>query len=115
MQIRKVTFIREKLFEEMGRRPEHPFIRAVALAVIHNPFAGLAAVEDLSALWEMGGLLGEELMPDLIRMLDRPAVSYGKGAIVGVPDAPRPSEIVVALAIADGGRLWNRCGGEPAR
>ena len=32
---------------------------------------------------------------------------------VTVADAPRPDEIVVALALADGGRLNNRCGERP--
>ena len=118
-------------------------------------------------------------MPDLVKLLDGPAVSYGKGALVGVEmehggacvhpmlgkpmraaigggkavissnvkvaaagasldvplghkddswsfphfdtitvsvaDAPRPNEIVVVMAIADGGRLRNRCGTEPIR
>ena len=30
-------------------------------------------------------------------------------------DAPRPDEILVVMAIADGGRLLNRCGTEPIR
>jgi len=34
---------------------------------------------------------------------------------VSVADAPRPREIVVVTAIADGGRLCNRCGTEPVR
>jgi hypothetical protein len=34
---------------------------------------------------------------------------------VSVADAPRPDEILVAMAIADGGRLRNRCGTEPIR
>jgi hypothetical protein len=34
---------------------------------------------------------------------------------VSVPDAPRPEEIVVVMAIADGGRLNNRCGSAPIR
>jgi hypothetical protein len=34
---------------------------------------------------------------------------------VMVPDAPRPDEIVVVMAIADGGRLAPRCGKSPAR
>jgi hypothetical protein len=34
---------------------------------------------------------------------------------VMVADAPRPDEIVVAMAIADGGRVWNRCGNGPIR
>jgi hypothetical protein len=32
-----------------------------------------------------------------------------------VADAPRPDEIVVAMAIADGGRTWPRCGSAPIR
>jgi Amino acid synthesis len=34
---------------------------------------------------------------------------------VTIGDAPRPDEIVIVLAIADGGRLNNRCGTEPIR
>jgi hypothetical protein len=34
---------------------------------------------------------------------------------VSVADAPRPNEILVVMAIADGGRLQNRCGTEPIR
>ena len=29
-------------------------------------------------------MLGERLMPDLVKLIDGPAVSYGNGAIVGV-------------------------------
>jgi hypothetical protein len=134
---------------------------------------------DLTELFEAGRALGEQLMPDLVRLLQRSPVSYGKGAIVGIngefehggacihpmlgkpmraavgggkavipsnvkvtacgasldvplshkddswsfdhfdtisvamPDAPRPDEIVVVLAIADGGRLHPRCGKAP--
>jgi hypothetical protein len=34
---------------------------------------------------------------------------------VSVADAPRPDEILVVIAIANGGRLRNRCGTEPIR
>jgi hypothetical protein len=34
---------------------------------------------------------------------------------ISVADAPRPNEILVVMAIADGGRLRNRCGTEPIR
>ena len=34
---------------------------------------------------------------------------------VSVADAPRPDEILVVMAIADGGRLRNCCGIEPIR
>ena len=178
--IRKLVTLREQVLGEMGEAAARPVVRAVGLAVIANPYAGRFAA-DLSLLFRAGAELGERLMPELVRLLDGPAVSYGKGAIVGVrgemehggacvhpmlgrpmraalgggqavipsnvkvaaagavldlplghkddpwsfphfdtitvmvADAPRPDEILVAIAIADGGRPNNRCGTEPAR
>jgi hypothetical protein len=180
LEIRKIVTTREIVFSELGVAASRPVVRAVGMAVIRNPFAGKFA-EDLRELFEAGAAIGERLMPELVKMLDGPAVSYGKGAIVGVQgemehggacvhpmlgkpmraaigggkavigsnvkvaapgaildvplghkddswsfahfdtvtvsiaDAPRPYEILVALAIADGGRLNNRCGAEPIR
>lgn len=180
LDIRKIVTTREVIFSELGHAPLRPVVRAIGLAVINNPYAG-KYVEDLRALFEAGAALGERLMPELVRLLDGPAVSYGKGAIVGVQgemehggacvhpmlgkpmraaigggkavigsnvkvappgaildiplghkddswsfahfdtvtvsiaDAPRPHEILVAMVIADGGRLNNRCGTEPIR
>jgi hypothetical protein len=179
-EIRKIVTTREVIFSELGYAPPKPVIRAVGLAVIHNPYAGKFS-EDLRQLFEAGAMIGERLMPELVKLLDGPAVSYGKGAIVGVQgemehggacchpmlgkpmraaigggkavigsnvkvappgasldvplghkddswsfahfdtvtvsiaDSPRPHEILVALAIADGGRLNNRCGDGPIR
>ena len=178
--IRKIITLREVIFSELGREAARPIIRAVGIGVIRNPFAGRWA-EDLRPLYEAGAALGERLMPELTRLLDGPAVSYGKGALVGVfgemehggacvhpmlgrpmraalgggqalissnvkvaapgtsidvplghkddawsfehfdtvtvsvADAPRPDEIIVIMAIADGGRLNNRCGSAPIR
>src|SRR5213595_1862373 len=180
IEIRKLIITRETVFSELGVEADRQITRAVGMAVIRNPFAG-QWVEDLRPLFEAGAALGERLMPELARLLDRPAVSYGKGALVGVagemehggacvhpmlgrpmraavgggqavigsnvkvaapgtlldvplghkdepwsfehfdtitvsvPDAPRPEEIIVVMAIADGGRLHNRCGSAPIR
>lgn len=180
LEIRKIVTMREVVFSELGVAAARPVVRAVGMAVIRNPFAGKFA-EDLLELYQAGAEIGERLMPELVKMLDGPAVSYGKGAIVGamgemehggacvhpmlgkpmraaigggkavigsnvkvaapgaildvplghkdnswsfahfdtitvsIADAPRPYEILVALAIADGGRLNNRCGAEPIR
>jgi hypothetical protein len=180
IEIRKIITTRETVFAELGVEGVRPTTRAVGMAVIRNPFAG-QFVEDLRPLFEAGAMLGERLMPELVKLLDGPAVSYGKGAIVGVAgemedggacvhpmlgkpmraaigggkavigsnvkvaaagsvldvplghkddswsfphfdtitvsvaDAPRPDEILVVMAIADGGRLRNRCGTEPIR
>ena len=83
VEIRKIITTREMVFSELGVKAPRPIVRAVGMAVITNPFAG-RFVEDLRPLFEAGAMLGERLMPDLVKLLDRPAVSYGKGALVGV-------------------------------
>ena len=83
------------------------------MAVIRNPFAG-QFVEDLRPLFEAGAMLGERLMPELVKLLDGPAVSYGKGAIVGVCGrngawrCVRPSD----ARQTDAGGDWRRKGGD---
>jgi hypothetical protein len=180
IDIRKIVTLREVTFSELGHKAARPIVRAVGIAMIDNPFAG-RHVDDLRPLFEAGAALGERLMPELIKQLDGAAVSYGKGAIVGVAgemehggacchpmlgrpmraavgggqalissnvkvappgasidiplghkddawsfahfdtitvsvaDSPRPHEIMVIMAIADGGRLDNRCGTAPIR
>jgi hypothetical protein len=175
MDIRRLLITKDVLYSEAGKQAPRPITRAIALAVIHNPFAG-RHVEDLSALFDFGAQLAELVMPQLVAQLPHKAESYGKGAIVGVngdlehaaalchpkmgkpmrtalgggealipstqrvaaagasldlplghkdnpwsfehfdtvtvgvPDAPRPDEIVVAIGIADGGRVNPRVG-----
>jgi len=175
LNIRKTMILKETLYAEAGRTANRPVVRAAALAVIENPFAG-RFVEDLSPLFDLGLELGEKLMGEVAGLLSGPATSYGKAAIVGVagdfehggalvhpklgkpmraavgggeavigsavkvaapgtmidvplghkdnswsfdhfdtwtmaiPDAPRPHEVVVIMAVADGGRLNARCG-----
>jgi len=177
--IRKVVVQVDEVRVEMGREVSPPTRRAVAMAVIANPFAGRYQ-EDLTELMdigeELGGMLGERCVQALGI---RPAQveSYGKAAIVGeagelehaaailhpklgaplrkavekgaalvpsakkmgtlgtaidvplghkdaayvrshfdaiearVSDAPRPAEIVVAVAVTDSGRPLARVGG----
>src|ERR1700746_950145 len=74
--------MRELILSELGVAAPRPLVRAVGMAVIRNPFAG-RFVDDLRPLFEAGAGLGERLMPELVKLLDGPAVSYGKGAIGG--------------------------------
>ena len=83
MAIRKTQFIKETVFAEAGEPAPAAFRRVAALAVIDNPFAGRFE-HDLSPLFDVGLRLGEELMPEAVRLLDGPALVYGKAAIVGV-------------------------------
>jgi hypothetical protein len=174
MNLRKLSLTKETIFADAGRPISPPITRAVAVAVVKNPFAD-RFVEDLSPLFADGAELGQRVMPDLASLLSRPAVAYGKAAIVGVAgeiehgaamihprlgqpmrqavgggeaiissnvkiggrtsvdvplahkdniwsfdhlatmtiasdDAPRPDEIVVIMAISDGGRPHPRVG-----
>jgi Amino acid synthesis len=178
-KIRKFVIQVDETRAEMGRAVEPPARRAVAIAVIENPFAGRYQ-EDLSELMdigeELGGLLGDKCVQAL-GIEPRLTESYGKAAIVGeagelehaaailhpklgaplrkavekgaalvpsakklgslgtaidvplghkdaayvrshfdaiearVADAPRPNEIVVAVAVTAGGRPLARVGG----
>src|SRR5256714_12794729 len=81
--IRKIVTLREVVYSELGHKAARPILRAVGIGIIRNPFAG-RHVEDLRELFAAGAALGERLMPHLVEMLDGPAVSYGKGALVGV-------------------------------
>ena len=178
-KIRKIIVQVDEVRIEMGQTVNPPTRRAVAIAVIANPYAG-RFVEDLTELIdvgeELGGLLGERCVTAL-GIAPAQAESYGKAAIVGeagelehaaailhpklgaplrkavekgaalvpsakkmgtlgtaidvplghkdaayvrshfdaiearVSDAPRPHEIVVAVAVTDSGRPLARIGG----
>ncbi|MBZ8117029.1 amino acid synthesis family protein [Roseovarius sp. LXJ103] len=178
-RIRKIGVWVEETHIEGGKPIGPPTRKAVACAVIENPFAG-QYVEDLEPLMEigaeLGGMLGEKAVAALgIKPAD--VESYGKAAMVGedgelehaaallhpkmgaplrvavekgtalVPsskkrgglgqdldiplghkdaayvrshfdgieirfnDAPRPKEILVAIAVTDSGRPLPRVGG----
>jgi hypothetical protein len=181
MQIRKIVTYTEETLEDGGRKLDKPVKKAVAAAVIKNPYAG-KYVEDLSLLIDWGEILGRVLGHIAVKALDVKDISkevdnYGKGGIVGskgeyehvaailhpklgkplreeagggpalipssqkygtvgtvldiplgyknaafvrthydavpisIPDAPREDELVIAVAVTNGGRLHPRIGG----
>ncbi|MES0828141.1 amino acid synthesis family protein [Ruegeria sp. SCP11] len=175
MEIRKLAVYAETVVSEAGKPNADEVTRVAAAGVISNPFAGTFQ-DDLSQLFEFGGLLGERLVQAALPHLPRAAVSYGKAAIVGVngdiehghamlhpklgkamrdpigggaalipssakvaaagtvldvplghkddawsfdhfdtisvsvPDSPRPDEIMMVIALADGSRINPRVG-----
>lgn len=84
-EIRKLVVQVDETRVEMGRTIDPPTRRAVAIAVIANPYAGRYE-ENLDALIaigeELGGLLGQKCVAALGIAPDA-AESYGKAAIVG--------------------------------
>ena len=84
-KIRKIIVQVDEIHAEMGRAINPPTRRALAMAVIENPFAGVYA-DNLDALIaigeELGGLLGQKCVQAL-GIQPGQAHSYGKAAIVG--------------------------------
>ena len=84
-EIRKTAVWVEETHSEIGRVIAPPTRKAVAVAVIANPFAG-RYVEDLTPLMdigaELGGLLGQKCVAAL-GIKPAEAESYGKAAMVG--------------------------------
>lgn len=83
--IRKTAVWVEETHREMGREISPPTRKAVAVAVIANPFAGRYE-EDLTPLMEIGAELGSMLGEKCVAALGvapSQAESYGKAAMVG--------------------------------
>ena len=84
-KIRKLIVQVDETRIEMGRSVTPPTRRALAMAVIENPYAGRYE-ENLDALIaigeELGGLLGDKCIAAL-GIAPGAAQSYGKAAIVG--------------------------------
>jgi hypothetical protein len=83
--IRKLVVQVDEIRSEMGRAIEPPTRRAVAMAVIDNPFAGRYS-NDLERLSTIGEELGQLLGAKCVEALGigpEQAQSYGKAAIVG--------------------------------
>ena len=84
-KIRKIIVQIDEIHIEAGKAIAPPTRRALAMAVIENPFAG-SYVEKLDELMtigeELGGLLGQKCV-EALGIAPGDAHSYGKAAIVG--------------------------------
>lgn len=83
--IRKLIVTVDEIRREMGREVKPPTRRAVAVAVVANPYAGRysESLGELTAIGEaLGGLLGARCV-EALGIAPDAAESYGKAAIVG--------------------------------
>lgn len=83
--IRKIAVWIEETHREMGQAISPATRKAVAVAVIKNPFAG-SYTEDLTPLMDIGAELGGQLGDKCVAALGitpAQAESYGKAAMVG--------------------------------
>jgi hypothetical protein len=84
-KIRKIIVQVDEVHQEMGRTVSPPTRRALAMAVIDNPYAGRYSenLDELIAVGEeLGALLGKKCVQAL-GIAPSAAHSYGKAAIVG--------------------------------
>ncbi len=83
VQLRKKLLFKEVITSDQMGQSCAPITRVAAVAVFKNPLAGVFS-EDLSALFDIGGTLGAELVADAVAELKAAPISYGKAAIVGL-------------------------------
>lgn len=84
-KIRKLIVEVDETHQEAGRTIDPPTRKALAIAVIENPYAGryVENLDELIAIGEeLGGLLGDKCVQAL-GIAPGAAQSYGKAAIVG--------------------------------
>lgn len=84
-KIRKLIVQVDEIRFEMGKAIDPPTRKALAMAVIDNPYAGRysESLDELIAIGEeLGGLLGKRCV-EALGIAPEQAQSYGKAAIVG--------------------------------
>jgi len=130
--IRKMSIQLEEVFHEGGPVAAAPLKKGACIAVIENPFAGRYELEH-GALWHVpGGYAMRELLGDskaivpstkkvasLGSQLDIPLThinasyvrSHFDAITVGLNDAPRRDELLLALVMSTGARIHERVGG----
>ena len=125
-KIRKIAVNVEETHNEIGRKIDPATRKAVAVAVIENPFANVYQ-EDLSELMEIGAELGTLLGRKCVEALGitpEQAESYGKSAMVGENGelehaaallhpklgAPLRKEVEKGAALVPSSKKWDRPG-----
>lgn len=86
LHVRKLVTQVEEIHSEMGQPLAQPSRKAIAAAVITNPYAGRFE-QDLSPLYDLGAEVGEILAQRALQALGvapEEVQAYGKGAIVGL-------------------------------
>ena len=110
--IRKFIVQAEVEHSREGLAADPPLCKAVAAAVIRNPYAG-AYHEDLSEAVEFSAGLGPLLGDMALQALGAPVASYGKGGIAGLDGSQEHAVMFLSTAFADpfrefvgGGAAW---------
>jgi hypothetical protein len=83
MQIRKMLTVREETRSEGGQNADRPLVKAAAVAVLENPYAGQPYSEDLGRITDDNYELGHLLASTAARTLGLEVEGYGKASLIG--------------------------------
>ena len=112
LEIRKMLTVREETRSEGGVRADRPLVKAAAIAVMDNPYAGQPFSEDLSRIIAIDYELGHLLASTAAATLGAEVESYGKATIVGINGeiehgvAHKIGEFGQGVRDAVGGEAW---------
>ncbi|WP_298556613.1 amino acid synthesis family protein [Streptomyces luteogriseus] len=121
MQIRKILTVREETRSEGGQDADRPLVKAAAIAVLSNPYAGRPYSHDLARITEDNHELGHLLASTAAKTLGLEVEGYGKASLVGANGeiehgvAHKIGEFGRGVRDAVGGEAWissvsKRCG-----
>ncbi len=104
LMIRKMVTVVEEVFHEGGPPVDTPLLRAAAIAIIHNPFAGRFE-PDIQGFMDDLRPLGLQMAQSLVQSVGGAGrvEGYGKGALIG------------AAGELEHGALWHAPGGYAMR
>lgn len=102
--IRKLLTVREETRTEAGLTDGAPLIKAAALAVISNPYAGRPFSPDLRELTARRAELGRLLGDTARAALGVEAQGYGKAALVGLDGEVEHAVATLTAEFGDGVR-----------
>jgi hypothetical protein len=110
-ELRKTFVAVEEILAEQGRSSGPPLVKAVAAAVIRNPFARRFG-DDLAEIMAWGKPLAELVGAKAAAALGSSPLSFGKGCIVGIDGSPEHGVALITSAFGDafrglvGGKAW---------
>lgn len=83
MQIRRILTVRDETRSEGGQQTDRPLVKAAAIAVLPNPYAGQPYSDDLSRIIDNNFELGRLLASTAAETLGLEVEGYGKASLVG--------------------------------
>jgi len=112
MKIRRILTVREETRSEGGKEANPPLVKAAAVAVLKNPYAGLPYSAELDRITDYNYELGHLLASTAAQTLELEVESYGKASLVGTAGeiehgvAHKIGEFGTGVRDAVGGDAW---------